>query len=135
MAAKNKKKKKGSWLANRQRSETPGAAEGEVIAATDKTFKQLVLKSEQPVLVDFWAPWCGPCHTMAPVLEAFAAANSGKVTVFKLDSEDNPKTSEQYNIRSIPTLIFFKNGEPVETLVGARGQSFLQEKLDALLGG
>jgi len=104
------------------------------IPVTDHDFDQKVLQSEGISVVDFWAPWCGPCHTMAPVLEAFAEANTGKVTVFKLDSEDNPKMSEQYDIRSIPTLIFFKDGEPVETLVGARGRSALQEKLDALLG-
>ncbi|MDZ7700456.1 MAG: thioredoxin [Deltaproteobacteria bacterium] len=107
--------------------------ENQPIPITDDDFDQKVLKSEGIALVDFWAPWCGPCYTMAPALEAFATANPGKVKVFKLDSEDNPKMAEQYEIRTIPTSIFFRDGEPVDTLVGAVGQSVLQEKLDALL--
>jgi thioredoxin 1 len=93
------------------------------------------LQAKSISVVHFWAPWCGPCHTMAPSLEAFAADNAGRVTVFKLDSEDNPKTSERYAIKSIPTLIFFRDGEPAATLVGAKSQSVLQDALNDLLSG
>ena len=100
---------------------------------TDAQFEEVVLKEEGITIVDFWAPWCGPCVQMAPALEAFTKANKGKAKVFKLDSDDNPKTSERYKIRSIPTLIFFKNGEPIETVQGVMSQSSLQEKLEKLL--
>ena len=110
-------------------------SENRPIDITDDAFEEEVLRSEGLAVVDFWAPWCGPCHTMAPALEEFAAANHEKVKVFKLDSEDNPKTSERYAIKSIPTIIFFRDGEPVETLVGAASRSVLQERLDALLSG
>ncbi|MFC1890943.1 thioredoxin [Thermodesulfobacteriota bacterium] len=100
---------------------------------TDAQFEEEVLKNEGISLVDFWAPWCGPCLQMAPALEAFAEANKGTIKVFKLDADENPKASEKYNIRSIPTIIFFSNGEPVETVLGTMSQSSLQEKLDKLL--
>ena len=100
---------------------------------TDAQFEEEVLKGEGISLVDFWAPWCGPCVQMAPALEAFAEANKEKIKVFKLDADDNPKASDKYNIRSIPTIIFFRNGQPIETVQGAMSQSSLQEKLDKLL--
>ncbi len=100
---------------------------------SDDQFNEEVLSRKGLSVVDFWSPTCGPCHQMAPALEAFAEANAEKVKVFKIDVEDNPKTSEKYKIRSIPTIIFFKNTEPVETSVGAMSQSSLQEKLDALI--
>ena len=100
---------------------------------TDDQFDGEVLKAKGLAVVDFWAPWCGPCHQMAPALEAFAGANAAKVRVFKVNSDDNPKTAEKYGIRSIPTVIFFKDGEPVDTTVGAMTQSAMQGKLDALL--
>jgi thioredoxin 1 len=104
------------------------------VEVKDADFDETVLKAEGIAVVDFWAPWCGPCHTMAPGLEAFAADNPGKVKVFKLDVDDNPKIAERYEIRSIPTVIFFREGEMVETNVGAMSQTSLQEKLDGLLG-
>jgi len=110
-------------------------SESKPVNITDDEFEKEVLQGEGISVVDFWAPWCGPCHTMAPALEAFAAANSGKVKVFKIDSDDNPKTAEKYGIKSIPTVIFFKDGEPVETNVGPMTQSALQNQLDALLEG
>ena len=102
------------------------------VEINDATFKE-VIQSNPLVVVDCWAPWCGPCHTMAPALEAFANANDGKVKVYKLDVDDNPKTAERYKIRSIPTVIFFKDGEPVDITAGAMSESALQEKLDSLL--
>ena len=106
--------------------------ENQPVAVTDAEFDQAVSQSKGIVVVDFWAPWCGPCHTMAPALEAFAAANAGKIRVFKLDVEDNPKTAEKYEIRSIPTIIFFRDGEPAEVSRGALSEAALQSKLDAV---
>jgi thioredoxin 1 len=104
----------------------------EPIHLTDAQFEKQVLEEQGISVVDFWAPWCGPCHAMAPALAAFAEANAGKVKVYKLDVDDNPKTAEKYGVRSIPTIIFFKNGEPVDTSLGALSMSNLQKKLDAL---
>ncbi len=102
---------------------------------TDFQFEDEVLKAEGVTVVDFWAPWCGPCHTMAPALEAFSNANKGKIKVFKLDVDDNPKTAEKYAIQSIPTVIFFRDGDPVDVTAGAVSETTLQGKLDSLLGG
>jgi thioredoxin 1 len=109
-------------------------AENLPIPVNDSQFEDEVLKAEGLLVVDFWAPWCGPCIQMAPGLEAFARANSGKVKVLKLDVDDNPKTSEKYEIRSIPTVIFFKDGEPVFRNPGAMTEDGLQKELDQLLG-
>jgi thioredoxin 1 len=99
---------------------------------TDSQFEQLVLNSKGLTVVDFWAPWCGPCVHMAPALEAFAEANAGAVAVFKVDVDENPKTAQTFQIRSIPTLIFFKDGQPSDISIGAVSQSVLQKKFDAL---
>lgn len=100
---------------------------------TDSEFDESILKTPGIVVVDFWAPWCGPCVQMAPGLEAFSEANAGRVTVFKLDADDNPKSAEKYEIRSIPTIIFFRDGEPLFVSRGAMSQSSLQKKLDELV--
>ncbi|MFH1487498.1 MAG: thioredoxin [Pseudomonadota bacterium] len=99
----------------------------------DAEFEEVVLKEEGVSVVDFWAPWCGPCHSMAPSLEAFTKANVGRVKVFKLDVDDHPKTAEKYEIKSVPTVIFFKNGVQADKVLGAMSESALQGKLDALL--
>ncbi len=99
---------------------------------TDSQFEQSVLKSQGIAVVDFWAPWCGPCVHMAPALEAFAEANTGQVAVFKVDVDENPRTAQAFQIRSIPTVIFFKDGKPADISIGAVSQSVLQKKLDAL---
>jgi thioredoxin 1 len=100
---------------------------------TDAQFHERVLEADGLVVVDFWAPWCGPCIQMAPGLETFSKANEDRVKVFKLDADDNPKTAEKYEIRSVPTVMFFRNGQPVFVSRGAMSQSSLQKKLDELL--
>jgi len=107
-------------------------SESKPVSITDAQFREEVLKKDGVSVVDFWAPWCGPCLQMAPGLDAFAQANAGKVRVFKLDVDDNPKTAEKYEIRSIPTIIFFLNGEPVYTSRGTMTQAALQKQLEDL---
>lgn len=86
---------------------------------TDATFEQEVLKSSLPVLVDFWAPWCGPCRAVAPVVDEIATEFNGKLKVLKINTDENPKTAQSYRISGIPSLLVFKNGQPVEQVVGA----------------
>ena len=100
---------------------------------TDATFDQEVLKSTNPVLVDFWAPWCGPCRMVAPIVEELAQEYDGKVEFVKLNTDDNPNTAMKYGIRSIPTLLVFKAGEPVGQIVGFRPKSDLKQRLDAVV--
>lgn len=88
-------------------------------AVTDASFEQDVLKSDVPVLVDFWAPWCGPCRMVAPIVEEIANDFEGSIKVFKLNTDENPNIASQYGIRSIPTLMLFKDGQKVDTVVGA----------------
>ncbi len=94
---------------------------------TDGSFDQDVLKSADPVVVDFWAEWCGPCHAIAPALEELAGELDGKVTIAKLNIDENPQTAIRYGVRSIPTLIMFKNGEPMAMQVGAAPKSRLSD--------
>lgn len=93
---------------------------------TDGTFEKHVLAVDRPVLVDFWAPWCGPCHAVAPVLEELAEAYEGRVDVVKVNVDDNPQTAGTYQIRSIPTLLLFKDGQVVDMAVGAQPKSALE---------
>lgn len=98
---------------------------------TDANFAELVLKSEKPVLVDFWAAWCGPCRMIAPTIDELALENAETAIVGKLDVDANPNISIQYGVRSIPTLLIFKNGEMVDRVVGIVAKNVLQEKLSA----
>lgn len=101
---------------------------------TDDSFKPDVLDSAQPVLVDYWAEWCGPCKMIAPVLEEMAGEYGAKLKIAKLNVDENPKTPPKYGIRGIPTLMLFKGGEVVATKVGALSKSQLKQFLDANLG-
>ena len=92
---------------------------GNVLEISDGSFDAEILKSKIPVLVDFWAPWCGPCKSIAPILEELAKEYAGKIKFAKLNVDDNPKTPMSYNVRGIPNLVFFKAGSVVEQIVGA----------------
>jgi thioredoxin 1 len=103
---------------------------GNVLNVTDESFEQEVKKSSVPVLVDFWAPWCGPCRALAPVIEELASEYDGKVKVVKVNTDDSLQTAQNYHISGIPTLIIFKDGEPVEQMVGNHKKSTLTEVLN-----
>ncbi len=97
---------------------------------TDVTFEAEVLKSSIPVLVDFWAPWCGPCRAVAPVVDEIANEYKGRLKVLKLNTDENPKTAQSYRISGIPSLMVFKNGQPVEQVVGAVPKSTLASAVE-----
>jgi thioredoxin 1 len=103
------------------------------VTVTDDSFSQDVLTSSTPVLVDFWATWCGPCKMVAPVLEEIASEKAGALTVAKLDVDANPTTARDFQVVSIPTMILFKDGEPVKRIVGAKGKAALLRELTDLL--
>ncbi|MBO1416939.1 thioredoxin [Streptomyces sp. FH025] len=106
---------------------------GATTTVTDATFKADVLESEKPVLVDFWATWCGPCRQVAPILEEIAAEHGDKLTIAKLDVDVNQQTAAEYNVISIPTLILYKGGQPVKSITGARPKAALLRELDGLI--
>lgn len=100
---------------------------------TDANFKSEVLESDKPVLVDFWAPWCGPCRMVAPIVDELSEEYDGKVKFVKLNTDDNVQTASAYGIRSIPSLLVFKGGEVAGQIVGFRPKSDLKQRLDAVL--
>ena len=100
---------------------------------TDSDFDQEVLEADTPVLVDFWAEWCAPCKMVAPVLEDLAAEYDGKIKFTKVDVDTNPQTAMKYGIRSIPTLLVFKGGSPVDQVVGAVPKAVIKKRLDSAL--
>lgn len=102
-------------------------------AVTDSTFEQDVLKSKDPVLVDFWAEWCGPCKMVGPILEELAQEMKGKLIIAKVNVEENPKTPTDFGVRGIPTMILFKDGEPVATKVGALTKEKLKDWIETVV--
>jgi thioredoxin 1 len=105
-----------------------------VLVVTDANFESEVLQSSEPVLVDFWAPWCMPCRMIVPVIEELAAENAGAVKVAKLDVQDNPDTAAAYGVNSIPALMIFKGGEVVDRFSGVQPKGRLQQALDDAKG-
>jgi len=103
------------------------------IDVTDATFDQVVLKSDKPVIVDFWAEWCGPCRMVGPIVKEIGTDFEGRAVVTKLDVDNNPEVSAKFGIRNIPTVLFFKNGQIVDKQVGAVPKNVLVSKLEAIL--
>ncbi|MEE1930013.1 thioredoxin [Streptomyces sp. TRM 70351] len=105
------------------------------VTATDADFEKVVLQSDKPVLVDFWAAWCGPCRQVAPSLEAISEEQADKLTIVKLNIDENPATAAKYGIMSIPTMNVYKGGEVVKTIVGAKPKAAIERDLAEFIGG
>ncbi len=103
------------------------------IIFTDQNFDQEVLKNSLPVLIDFWAPWCGPCRIVSPIVDELASEYKGKVKVGKLNVDENVEIASKYGIMSIPSLLIFKNGVPLKTMVGAQGKENIKKGIDEVL--
>ncbi len=106
----------------------------EPIILSQANFKEIVLDAKQPVLVDFWAPWCGPCRALAPIIDDLAGEYAGKIVFAKANVDENSSLASQYGIASIPTIILFNKGKPVEQMVGGKTKVAFQRILDAALG-
>ncbi len=104
-----------------------------VLELNESNWQEEVLKSEVPVLVDFWAPWCGPCRVIAPIVEELAQEYEGKIKVGKLNTDENPNIAMQYGIRAIPTVMLFKNGEVVDTRIGVQPKEALKSMIESHL--
>ena len=104
-----------------------------IIEITDENFKKEVLESEKPVLVDFWAPWCGPCRMVAPIIEQVAENMDGKIKFAKLNTDENQKTARDFQIMAIPTLMIFKDGKEIDRIIGYKPKDQLEEQLNSLI--
>ena len=102
---------------------------------TDQNFDQEVLQSKMPVVVDFWAVWCTPCQIVSPIIEDLAKEYEGKVKVGKLNVDENPRSAGKYGIMSIPSILIFKNGNPVKTIIGAQGKERYKKEIEEVVGG
>ena len=102
----------------------------ESLKVDDKSFKDVVIEAKMPVLVDFWAPWCAPCRSIAPVVDELAGEYAGRVSFAKVNVDENPKLATDYGVRSIPTLLIFKDGKPLTQIVGLRPKAELKKQLD-----
>jgi thioredoxin 1 len=107
----------------------------EPLKVDDKSFKDIVIEAKIPFLVDFWAPWCAPCRSIAPLVDELAGEYEGRVGFAKVDVDENPKIATEYGIRSIPTLLIFKDSKPLTQIVGLRPKAELKKQLDAVLTG
>lgn len=103
------------------------------VTFTDGNFKQEALDNSMPVVVDFWAPWCGPCRIVSPTIEELAKDYEGKVVVGKMNVDENPQVSGEYGVMSIPTVMIFKNGQPVKAIVGAQGKDSYKRAIDEVV--
>ena len=112
---------------------SPTSLTGELSIVTDETFEEQVLGHDKPVLVDFWAQWCPPCHMIVPVLKQIALERADSLTVVKINNDENPITGRTYHVMSLPTLMLFVDGQPVQAFVGARPKMKLLAELDAAL--
>jgi len=106
----------------------------EPLKVDNKSFKDVVIEAKIPVLVDFWAPWCAPCRSIAPVVDELAAEYAGRVGFAKVNVDENTKLATDYGVRSIPTLLIFKDGKPLTQIVGLRPKAELKKQLDAVIG-
>ena len=100
---------------------------------TDSDFKTQVLESKEPVIVDFWAPWCAPCRIVSPTIDELGKEYEGKVKVGKMNVDENPKVAGQYGIMSIPSIVFFKNGQPIKTMIGAQAKENYKQEIEEVL--
>ncbi len=107
---------------------------GKPVAVTDAEFEQKVLQSDIPVVVDFWAPWCGPCRVIAPILDKLAGEYEGRLTIAKVNTDEQQRWASQFGIQGIPTLIIFKNGQEVQRLVGSRPEQAYRDIFDRVVG-
>lgn len=101
---------------------------------TDQNFKQEVLENKQPAIVDFWAPWCGPCRTVSPIIDELAKEFAGKIKIGKINVDENSEIANQYGVMSIPSVLFFKNGQPVKTMVGVQSKESYKQEIETILG-